>query len=378
MRPCLVFPEANRRGGVERLVWESLHHLGTRYETRFVGNAIDGPHIPRVEHRVTRPQWWATRALRPVAFRRAADALLPRDQGTVIVSFGAEAAPGDVLVVNSIHRSWLRRGSPIHFRGVSVPNAARYFVPRHDILLALERTYFRSSRPRAVVAVSEVVADELAELYGVARDRITVIPNGYDPETCNPARRRSLRAERRYALGIDDDTVVLLFVANELHRKGFGVLLDALALLGDAPFVVEVVGRAPLDSFRARMSQLGVEDRVHYRGATSDIGLFHAAADLLVLPTQYEAFSLTVVEALASGLPVVTTSVPGAGDLVRHDRNGLLQHDATDPSELAVLLDLTLDRSRRARWAAAAPEAAAGYDWATLMPRYEQVLLEVL
>src|SRR5262249_40913472 len=155
-------------------------------------------------------------------------------------------------------------------------------------------------------------------------------------------------------------------VANELHRKGFGVLLEAVARLGDAPVMVDVVGRAPLDPYRARMSDLGLEERVHYRGTTSDIGLFHAAADLLVLPTQYEAFSLTVVEALASGLPVVTTTVPGAGDLVRHDENGLLQNDATDPSELASLLDLALDRSRRARWAAGASDAVAGYDWATL------------
>src|SRR5262249_42207883 len=153
------------------------------------------------------------------------------------------------------------------------------------------------------------------------------IPNGYDPETCNPGRRLELRAELRHSLGIADDTVVLLFVANELHRKGFGVLLEAVARLGDAPVMVDVVGRAPLDPYRARMSDLGLEERVHYRGTTSDIGLFHAAADLLVLPTQYEAFSLTVVEALASGLPVVTTTVPGAGDLVRHDENGLLQND---------------------------------------------------
>jgi glycosyltransferase involved in cell wall biosynthesis len=105
--------------------------------------------------------------------------------------------------------------------------------------------------------------------------------------------------------------------------------------------------------------------------------MFHAAADLLVLPTQYEAFALTVVEALASGLPVITTTVPGAGDLVRHDGNGLLQQDATDAIELASLLELALDRSRRERWAAAAPEAVAGYEWTTLMSHYERVLLDV-
>jgi UDP-glucose:(heptosyl)LPS alpha-1,3-glucosyltransferase len=260
---------------------------------------------------------------------------------------------------------------------LALPNALRYALPHHEVMLALEWSYFRTGRPRAVIAVSEVVAHEVVDLYRIPADLVTVVPNGFDPTQCSATRRVSLREERRATLGIRDETVVVLFVANELRRKGFGVLLDAVARLGNAPVEIHVVGRAPPTGYRHRIAELGVEGRIRYHGATSDIGLFHAAADLLVLPTQYEAFALTVVEALASGLPVITTTVPGAGDLVRHDGNGLLQQDATDAIELAALLELALDGSRRERWAAAAPEAVAGYEWATLMAHYERVLLDV-
>ncbi len=120
--------------------------------------------------------------------------------------------------MNSIHRAWLQRGRPARIRGIEIPNAVRYALPRHQELLLLERLYFRT-RGVKVVAVSEVVADQLGELYGVERERITIIPNGFDPDQCSPQRRLALRARRRTELGIPEGEIVLLFVANELHRR---------------------------------------------------------------------------------------------------------------------------------------------------------------
>jgi glycosyltransferase involved in cell wall biosynthesis len=375
MRPCLVFPAATREGGVERAVWEGLRYFGSRYCTTFVGYEVEQEGLPEFEHRKPDEPRWGLGALGPAAFRVSARGCTPRGPGSVTASFGANVPPGDVFVVNSVHRAWLHRGHPVSLGHVSVPNAVRYLLPRHQILLALEWGYFRHGHPRAVVAVSRAVADELAELYGVPTDLVTVIPNGFDPAQCNPERRLRLREKRRAALGIPEDAVVLLFVANELHRKGLGVLLDAVARVRDESVEVHVVGRAPLHGYGARIAELGLSHRIRYHGATADIGLFHAIADLLVLPTQYEAFALTVVEALASGLPVITTIVPGAGDLVRDHVNGRLQRDPTDDEELGALLVEGLDRDRRKRWAEAAPDAVVGYEWPALMRRYEQVLL---
>ncbi len=96
-----------------------------------------------------------------------------------------------------------------------------------------------------------------------------------------------------------------------------------------------------------------------------------------VLPTQYEAFALTVVEALASGLPVVTTTVPGAGDLVRHDVNGLLQHDPLDATELSGLLDQIADPDVRCRLGAAGPASVAELEWSRLIARLDDIVQAV-
>jgi UDP-glucose:(heptosyl)LPS alpha-1,3-glucosyltransferase len=253
-----------------------------------------------------------------------------------------------------------------------VPNAARYLLARHLTLLALERSYFRSGSG-AVVAVSDEVASDLVELYGVSRDRIAVIPNGFDEAQCSPERRRTERSAERAAWQIGDGALAMLFVANELHRKGFDCLLEAVALTGDPSMEIHVVGRAPIEPYAARIAELGLHERVRYHGAV-DIGLAHAAADALVLPTQYEAFALTVVEALASGLPVVTTSVPGAGDRITDGVNGLLQHDPSDATELARLLAQVSDAGTRERLGAAGPASVADLEWDRLAARLDAVI----
>ncbi len=113
---------------------------------------------------------------------------------------------------------------------------------------------------------------------------------------------------------------------------------------------------------------------MQYHGSTDDISLFHAIADVLVLPTQYEAFALTIVEALGSGLPVITTAVPGAGDCIVHGVNGLIQHDPTDPTELSRLLDEVADPEVRSRLASCAAPSVATYEWGALMNRFEEVV----
>jgi UDP-glucose:(heptosyl)LPS alpha-1,3-glucosyltransferase len=369
-RPVVVFPAAHQRGGVERAVWEALRTFAARGPVVFVGVAIEPP-IAGVE------QWQVPQrhgALAPLRFRRAAErALRSRRPDDVVVSFGANCPTGDVVVVNSVHRTWLRRGRPARVRGREVPNVIRYLLARHLVLLGLERRYYAQARDRRVVVVADQVARDLADGFAVPLERCTTIHNGFAPEQCSPTRRCQERGAMRRRWQIPDGTVALLFAANELHRKGFDCLLEAVARLGRDDVDVHVVGRAGLDDHRVRISELGLEGRVHHHGSV-DVGLAHAAADVLVLPTQYEAFALTIVEALASGLPVITTAAPGAGDLIEHDVTGLLQQDPADADELADLLRRVLDPAARDRFATAAPRAVAGLEWSTLMARLDDVV----
>jgi UDP-glucose:(heptosyl)LPS alpha-1,3-glucosyltransferase len=107
-----------------------------------------------------------------------------------------------------------------------------------------------------------------------------------------------------------------------------------------------VVGRGRPAPFRRLSRRLGVEERTHFIGATSAVQRYYAAGDLLVLPTLYDPFANVCLEAMACGLPVVTTAGNGAAEIIIPGENGFVQHDPGNAAELASLLAECLDRSR--------------------------------
>ena len=136
----------------------------------------------------------------------------------------------------------------------------------------------------------------------------------------NPERRAFERSAARSRLGLSEGDISFLFVANELHRKGFGTLIEAFARADLAQARIDVVGRVSPRDYQPRINRLRLAGRVHWHGSTSDVFPYYAAADALVLPTQYEPFGIVIVEALASGLPVITSRLAGAAPAVEHEQ----------------------------------------------------------
>jgi len=307
---------------------------------------------PRIEHVTVLP---ARGLPAPLGFLRAASARLATLAPADVISLGVNCPPGDVYLVGSVHRSFLRSARTVPLSGRDVPAGVRYLMPRHQVLLGLERSYFRSPRPRAILCCSQREANDVAALYGVDAALLHVVPNGFDPTVFIP-QPPAIRASTRLRMRAAADDVVLLLMANELHRKGFGPLIGAVAQVDDPRLRVSVVGRADLGPYAGELARLGLSDRVSWHGPTSDAPAWYAGADVLVLPTQYEPFGLVIVEALATGLPVIATRLAGASIAVRSGVNGLLQEDPHDVQELAGLLRTALDAKVRARWASASTE----------------------
>ena len=367
MNIALVFPGCHRKGGVARLVYEAARHFAKFHEVTVYANAFEDQGLDSVRKHAVQMSA-VPRSLRPAAFARAARKSLLGHRHDHVISFGVGDVDADVLWVNSVHRAWLEHRDVSSYDRLRSSPLRRY-LPHHQVLLAMERRYFTRARDSLAIVVADRVAADIERLYGFPRDRTVIVPNGFDPDEFDPALASRKRAEVRAELGIPPNAIVLLFAANELPRKGFPVLLEAVAMVNDPRHHVLLVGRAQPTPYLRRVTNLGLSEHFRYAGPRADMGRVYAAADLLVLPTRYEAFCMVVVEALASGLPVITTDVPGAGDLVVDDVNGRLQRDPLSAHELAGLLRDATHGRRFRLWAAQAAATVEDHTWEDLLDR---------
>ena len=218
------------------------------------------------------------------------------------------------------HRAYLASGAWTVTRGVY-----------HRVVLALEARVFR--RTPAIVAIARRGKHEIESLYGVSPARVTVIYNGVDLERFHPDNRPAHRASARAEAGLRSADLALLFVGSGFERKGLVTAIQSLLRLGDARLIV--IGRGDEARYRGLAERLGVAGRVRWLGLRRDLERWYAAADVLVLPARYEPFGNVHLEALASGVPVVTTAAAGGSELIEEGQNGAVVAPG-DPEALAT------------------------------------------
>lgn len=212
------------------------------------------------------------------------------------------------------------------------------------MILDVERRLFTTEAPFKVVSLSGLVRDEIHRVYGFPKERIEVVTNGVDLERFHPRNRARDRAAVRGELGIPATATAVLFVGIGWDRKGLGPILEAVAARPAHHLVV--AGRDREEGrFRALAANLGVAGRAHFVGARTDVERHYAAADVLALASFQEAFGNVVLEALASGVPVVVTRSVGASELLRGPlADGIVPGDAT-PTAVGEALDRVATRA---------------------------------
>ncbi len=209
---------------------------------------------------------------------------------------------------------WVRVSDPLHIvwlnRGYDRPPLLWPLRPRHRLLLWLEKKSLEQAC--RVIVNSKMVFNELAKHYPLAAKKTRVIYNGVDFARFNPSVRR-FRTVVRKELGLSGEDRVLLFAGSDWRRKGLPLLLSVLEELPE-DFKLLVAGG----------KKLGKKGRVYYLGKVKEMERLYGAADLLVLPTRYDPFANVVLEALACGLPVITTPENGAAEVVISGKTGLI------------------------------------------------------
>jgi UDP-glucose:(heptosyl)LPS alpha-1,3-glucosyltransferase len=246
-----------------------------------------------------------------------------RDRYDIIDVAGTTAWEHDVLRVHAVtaaeQRRWPQRGGRRYAAARVRARVAPLRFPKIAVARAIERLQYRSGRFALALAITEEVRRDLMEVHGLTEDRIEVEPNPVDIQSLRTVPRGSLRS----ALGIGDDVPLLLFVGHGFQRKGLADAIEALAGL-DGVTHLAVVGGGDADPYAKIAREFGMRDRVHFVGATETPEPCFRDADVFLLPTHEDVWGNTVIEAMASGLPVVTTDAAGASSLVEENGAGFV------------------------------------------------------
>jgi UDP-glucose:(heptosyl)LPS alpha-1,3-glucosyltransferase len=236
------------------------------------------------------------------------------------------------------------------------------------LLLALERRVFATTPE--IAAISRLGAAEIARIYGVPGSRLTVVYNGVDLARFHPDNRGRHRALARAEAGVEADAWVTLFAGSGFERKGLATALEALATVEDRASRLLVVGKGDTRPYQALATRLGIASRVTWLGARPDVERWYAAADALALPTRYEPFGNVHLEALASGLPVVTTTAAGGAEAIGPECGAVVAPG--DPPAVAAALD-RLRATDPARLAVAARAAAEPFTLERQVAGFEEI-----
>lgn len=266
----------------------------------------------------------------------------------------------DLASVQFCHAAFVERTRSLAPPGLPLPRRVNTGIARL-CALAAERWCYRPGRLRSFAAVSPGVSAELRRFD--RRIEVFSTPNGVDSVRFAPdaGRRRAVRV----AEGVPDDAVVALFVGGDWQRKGLPTAIEGVreaVRLGATALRLWVVGPGDEAAARAVAADAGVADRVRFFGRRDDVERFCQAADVFVLPTLYETFSIAAHEAAACGLPVVATAVSGIAELVDGDGGMLVERDAAAVG--TALARLAADPELRRRLGRSAGRRASAMTWA--------------
>ena len=240
----------------------------------------------------------------------------------------------------------------------------RIFSPKQWVSGWIEGAPYRDHCLPYLIAVSDMIKHDMIHWYKIPADRITVDYNGVDMERFHPRNRRYREEIReRHAIG---DEFVILFVSNNFRMKGLNYLIRALGKIKKEvhrSFKLLVLGRDRKGPYFRLAKKLGVSEEIVFAGLTNEPEKYYGAADLLVHPTFYDACSRAVLEAMASGLPVITTTSNGASGLLTKSGVEWVIEDPRDINAFSDKILLFLNREKEEKEAFSLREQIEPYSF---------------
>jgi UDP-glucose:(heptosyl)LPS alpha-1,3-glucosyltransferase len=289
-----------------------------------------------------------SRTRRSVTFAHRVEFLLQADSFDIVHAIspcrGADIyQPRGGTVAETIERNLaMRRPGAVR----SLKRYANHFNFKQRYMLAFERQILGGPDGPVVVAISRYVARQLKRHYNLPDERIRTIYNGVNPDGVTEVERARDRAAIRAEFGVAEDDLLVLLVAHNFRLKGVARWMEALALLvkrGVTNVRSLVVGKGESRRWHHMGARLGIARYLTLTGPSDRVKAFRCAGDVLVHPTYYDPCSRVVLEAMAAGLPCITTRWDGASEIIEDGVNGYVVNDPTDVAILAERVERLRD-----------------------------------
>lgn len=367
MRVAIALEFLHQTGGVEKRTSMLARHLMAGGDEVHIVTRRWDPALLEGAHFHKAPVHSLFRALKPIFFARRA-ARVARRLAPDILHSQTRLLDFDVVTL----------GVGCHKAFVEYVIGPDKKLPVFDrVTLLLEQQTVRPSVERVIIANSRMTVKHLEQYYGVKPEQTRVVYNGVD---FGPVPDEHCRQECRRELGIAEGANVVLYVGAGFNRKGLPVLVEAAASLPDElkrKTVFLAAGSGNTQELLARVAEFpGLDFR--FPGRVEGIHRLYAAADVFALPTLYDPFANSTLEALALGVPVITTRMNGVSEVLEEGESALFSGPRDAVSLRECLEKLLLDEPLRRRLAENGREAVRALTWDKMTSETRQVYKEVL
>jgi len=370
VRIAVVSPFIDKRHGTERRIAEWISRLPPEYEIHIYSQRVEDVDLSRMRwHKIPSVPgphllnflWW----LAANHLWRWWDARLRGLRPDLVYTAGTNCWDADLISVHIVFAEFLRMAEPeLHFRA----NPIRFW-PRlvhrwlyYRLIVFLERRMYTNPRT-GLILIARKTAEDLKRHYGLAGP-FPVVYIGLDKEIFNPALRQRMRPEVRAQLGLADNQFVVVLVGNDWKKKGLVTLIEALGELRELPLVLVVAGKDDPAPYQERIRELGLGEKVKFCPSRADVQWYYAAADLYAGPSLEDTFAQPPAEAMACGLPVITTATNGTAEMMTDSVDGLILQDPNDVVGLAERIRWLYEHPEESRrMAAQAALTAANFTW---------------
>lgn len=375
MKVALIARGCRPGAGIPRYTFELAKRLAPRHQVIVLTRAQEFADCGAVLVPVDSPAKPLWRSV--LSFSTRAGFLAHQQSCDLTHTQGSDSRWGDVVTAHSCHLAGMRaslRADP------GWGNRLRkFFSLNHRAVVQMERSAFASAR--VLVAVSRRVRRQVRAAYPCTRRLpFHVIYPGVDPEAFNPAALAPLRPAGRDRLQLGAEQVAFLLVATAPRLKGAERLIRVLRRVSDPRAVLVIATPLGLEPRLRRVAERqGMTPWVRFLAVGRDPRPAYAACDAYVSLPEYESFGLSILEAMAAGLPVLVTANAGAAELIKHERDGLiLPVWADDAAAAAAMRYLLADTGLRQRLAAGGRRLAREYSWERMTASLERVYADVL